>query len=160
MPANGTRTDPRLVYESISDDVKSKMNWNRGNRFAEFGQPGKGNFKSALLSERGHRCEKCLNTEWLGQQIAIELDHVDGNRQNNTRENLKLLCPNCHAQTPTWRRSEKKGFKVQKYTDEEMIEAIRSSRNLNQVLEKLNLRYGSAGTIIKVLNKYRVEFLD
>jgi len=42
-------------------------------------------------------------SEWMGVNIPIELDHTDGNCENNTRENLRLICPNCHAQTPTYR---------------------------------------------------------
>lgn len=56
-----------------------------------------------LLKERGHQCENCLNTKWLGQMITLEIDHINGDRTNNTIENLKLLCPNCHSQTITWR---------------------------------------------------------
>lgn len=50
-----------------------------------------------------HRCETCLRIEWNGQPIPLELDHIDGDRTNNLFENLRLLCPNCHAQTPTYR---------------------------------------------------------
>ena len=55
----------------------------------------------AGLKER--RCEVCRRTEWNGRPIPLELDHIDGDRLNNLLENLRLLCPNCHAQTPTYR---------------------------------------------------------
>lgn len=48
-----------------------------------------------------HVCEGCSLTEWKGQPIPLELDHIDGDRYNNALENLRLLCPNCHALTPT-----------------------------------------------------------
>lgn len=48
-------------------------------------------------------CNKCGGTEWLGQVIPLELEHRDGNHLNNRLENLELLCPNCHAQTSTYR---------------------------------------------------------
>ncbi len=57
--------------------------------------------KRFLLEEDGHRCEICKLVEWNGKKIPIELDHIDGNPDNNVRENLRLLCPNCHAQQPT-----------------------------------------------------------
>jgi len=34
---------------------------------------------------------------------GLDLDHIDGNRENNLDENLRLLCPTCHAQTPTYK---------------------------------------------------------
>ncbi len=52
---------------------------------------------------RERRCEGCGLTEWLGQSIAIEVDHVNGVNNDHRLANLRLLCPNCHALTPTWR---------------------------------------------------------
>jgi Zn finger protein HypA/HybF involved in hydrogenase expression len=48
-----------------------------------------------------HRCEVCGGTEWMGVPIPIELDHIDGNHHNNELSNLRVICPNCHAQTDT-----------------------------------------------------------
>lgn len=62
-----------------------------------------GSIKKRLLKERGHVCECCRKAEWLGSSITLEIDHIDGDRKNNSRKNLQLLCPNCHALTPTYR---------------------------------------------------------
>jgi hypothetical protein len=48
-------------------------------------------------------CSVCALSEWLSKPIPLELDHIDGDRENNSLENLQLLCPNCHAMTPTYR---------------------------------------------------------
>jgi 5-methylcytosine-specific restriction endonuclease McrA len=59
--------------------------------------------KSKLVTERGHCCEVCKLTEWNGQKIPLELDHMDGHPEHSSKENLRLICPNCHAQTSTYR---------------------------------------------------------
>lgn len=51
-----------------------------------------------------HKCYCCNNTQWNNQPIPLELEHKDGNHHNNLLDNLSLLCPNCHAQTSTYRR--------------------------------------------------------
>lgn len=61
--------------------------------------------KKRLISERGHHCERCKRTIWFDIPITLEVDHTDGNTDNNDYSNLMLMCPNCHSQTPTWRRA-------------------------------------------------------
>ena len=50
-----------------------------------------------------HKCSNCRRTTWIGKPIPLELDHINGNNKDNNLENLRLLCPNCHALTPTYR---------------------------------------------------------
>jgi hypothetical protein len=52
-------------------------------------------------------CCYCNLAEWLGNPIPLELDHIDGDRNNNNLNNLRLLCPNCHALTPNYRGKNK-----------------------------------------------------
>ena len=59
--------------------------------------------KKRLISEYGNICQKCNIESWNGLPLTLELEHIDGNNRNNSKENLTLLCPNCHSQTPTWR---------------------------------------------------------
>ena len=66
--------------------------------------------KKRLIAEglKQHKCECCGITEWNGKPAPIELDHINGNHHDNRLENLRILCPNCHAQTDTYRGKNKK----------------------------------------------------
>jgi hypothetical protein len=66
--------------------------------------------KGRLLAEglKQHKCECCGISEWNGNPAPIELDHINGNHHDNRLENLRILCPNCHAQTDTYRGKNKK----------------------------------------------------
>jgi hypothetical protein len=49
------------------------------------------------------QCECCGIVEWNGKSAPLELDHINGNHWDNRIENIQILCPNCHAQTDTYR---------------------------------------------------------
>jgi 5-methylcytosine-specific restriction endonuclease McrA len=56
-----------------------------------------------LAELRGYACEVCGIHEHNGKPLKLECDHIDGNHSNNNIENLRLICPNCHSQTPTYK---------------------------------------------------------
>jgi hypothetical protein len=61
--------------------------------------------KRRILAEglKAHKCESCMNTLWLGDEIPLELHHCNGDKHDNRFENLQFLCPNCHALTDNYR---------------------------------------------------------
>ena len=44
----------------------------------------------------------CNKGEWLGKPLVLQLDHINGVRDDHRLENLRFLCPNCHSQTDTY----------------------------------------------------------
>lgn len=60
----------------------------------------KGRLIRAQLLE--NRCQVCGLESWLGRPLNMHLDHINGIRDDNRLENLRMLCPNCHSQTPTY----------------------------------------------------------
>lgn len=53
-------------------------------------------------------CEICRASQWLGEEIVLELDHINNDHFDNTLSNLMILCPNCHAQKTRKARMAKK----------------------------------------------------
>lgn len=51
-----------------------------------------------------NRCQLCGLTDWLGESLVVQIDHVNGIRDDHRLENLRMLCPNCHSQTETYGR--------------------------------------------------------
>lgn len=68
--------------------------------------------RKLLLLEANFSCSICkFNVCREDGSSILEIDHIDGNHKNNVKENLRVLCPNCHALTPNfrnWGRSDKK----------------------------------------------------
>ena len=66
--------------------------------------------KKRLIAEgiKKNVCETCGISTGMDKQLNLELHHIDGKRQNHKLSNLKLLCPNCHSQTDTFRAKNKK----------------------------------------------------
>jgi hypothetical protein len=62
------------------------------------------NIKQRLLSAglKQNRCEECGISRWRRRPLSLALHHVNGERHDNRLENLVLLCPNCHSQTPNF----------------------------------------------------------
>ncbi|WP_055485152.1 HNH endonuclease signature motif containing protein [Streptomyces sp. WMMB 322] len=57
------------------------------------------------LDETGvpYACAGCVNPgSWNGRPMTLQIDHVNGDWRDNRPENLRYLCPNCHAVTDTW----------------------------------------------------------
>jgi 5-methylcytosine-specific restriction endonuclease McrA len=58
-----------------------------------------------LLEETNYKCSECgwSKPNPVNGIIYLEVDHIDGSRENGYRENLRVLCPNCHTLTDTYK---------------------------------------------------------
>lgn len=99
LPIWNPSDSPKRAIESniISDEDWFQENTNRA------GQRSKQRLIKMGVSDQ---CVACgIGPEWNGKPITLQLDHIDGNKFNNLRENLQILCPNCHSQTDTFGNS-------------------------------------------------------
>ena len=81
--------------------------------------------REKILFEQNQKCDICgCDQEWNSMPLKFQLDHINGDRINNTRENLRMICPNCHTQTPTY------GIKAICVSDEVLIESLLTSPSL------------------------------
>ena len=120
-PAGGNYTQVQKGIEELNLDTShfKKQGWSKGltfgpkrplNAYLSNDYPIQSHkLRLRLLSEKvfPHKCNKCSRTEWNGEPIPLELEHKNGNHSDNTLSNLELLCPNCHAQTATYRGKNK-----------------------------------------------------
>ena len=93
--------------------------------------------KEKLFQERPYQCECCGLTKWNGKPIRLQVHHIDGNRQHNTRDNLQILCPNCHSQTDNW--CSKNVSRSKQVSDEDFLSALEYYPNINSACVALGI---------------------
>lgn len=61
-------------------------------------------YKDILIETFGNRCSICsMSAVWESKPLVLILDHIDGNSDNNNLNNIRLVCPNCDSQLPTFK---------------------------------------------------------
>lgn len=125
-PHTGTykRLRQEVARLDLPTDHWTGQGWCLGRKFPERKRPiddylvsgrlvASAKLRARLIEDgvKEHRCEACGMSEWHGRPIPLELDHINGDRTDNRLVNLRLICPNCHAFTSTYR-----GRNIGRYT--------------------------------------------
>lgn len=84
------------------------------------------------MSESGvpAECAECgIGPSWNGKPLTLQVDHHNGAYWDCRLENLRLLCPNCHSQTPTYAGRNRRTFGIQvRHADQLAAEAVGEER--------------------------------
>ena len=97
----------------------------------------------------------------MGQEIPLEVHHLNGDNKDNDPSNLQLVCPNCHALTDFYRGKNINTQGYQKVEDEDFVIALKESPNVHQALLSLGLSAKGANyeKAYRLIEEYDIEHL-
>lgn len=160
----GTQTSLKKAVQERNLDTSHFLGqgWNKDNYDYSLFQKNtlKKNGKTTLkplIALRGRKCQCCGLETWLDQPINLEIHHINGDRSDNSLENLQILCPNCHSYTENFCQKTKK----QTVKDEDFVIALKESKNISQALKKLGLTPagGNYTRARELIEKYELTHL-
>lgn len=147
--------DYNIDYSHFKGHAWNKNEENYINATTDFGTNCWPTIKEKIFQERPYECECCGLKDWNKKPIQLQVHHIDGNRQHNTRDNLQILCPNCHSQTDNW--CSKNISRSKQITDEEFLLALEYYPSINSACVALGItanqsNYARARKLLKINN--------
>lgn len=68
----------------------------------------RGHLREELLNYYGNKCSICgCPNVWNDKELVFILDHINGDASDNSKENLRFVCPNCDSQLETYKSKNK-----------------------------------------------------
>lgn len=112
--------------------------------------------KRVIIEQKG-LCLECGIGEWRGKHLSLEIDHKDGNHNNNKRENLVAICPNCHSLTPNWRGrnlGKNKGW----LPGTEIYNLYKNGKSIRQILIEMGFagKGGNYAKMHKIIDRFEI----
>jgi Zn finger protein HypA/HybF involved in hydrogenase expression len=174
-----SRVRTEETKKKISEGVKTSVKFVEGSkqRFVDYKELGKklkqiadtkileadydtltyDRLKKRIVLEQNQKCNHCGIDKWNNKPIVLELEHIDGNHYNNERENLEVICPNCHSQTDTWRGRNKTNKRL-KISDDEIVKAYIKTNSIRQTLLEVGLaaKGGNYKRVHGIVRKYEL----
>jgi hypothetical protein len=132
-----------LVCSGVSKQkIDHAKKYSHDDLFREGSSPSRASLKKRFmkLDIAPYQCATCkLGPEWQGQKLVLILDHINGVNNDNRVENLRFLCPNCNAQTPTF-TGKNTAFDKEKYTPSKRRSTPkpRQSKDIGLTIEELH----------------------
>jgi Zn finger protein HypA/HybF involved in hydrogenase expression len=142
-------------WKIIND--KRKKTWNDKIMEAEYSTLSFDRLRHRVIIEQNGKCNKCTLSEWMGEPLTLELEHIDGNHHNNERKNIEALCPNCHSLTPTWRGRNQRNKNVRRVKDDELLKIL-IDHDFNMRQSLLSIGLAAKGGNYKRCHKLKREF--
>lgn len=97
------------------------------------------NLKNRLIKENilKNECNICgQQPDWKGKSLIMILDHINGVNNDNRKENLRLLCPNCNAQQTTFC-----GRNLKTISDQKLLDLI-NKEGIKNAAKKIGITEG------------------
>jgi len=144
-------------------DSRILSKYNKEDIFVEDSKVKRDQIKNIIIKENliEYICSDCGNDGmWNNKVINLQLDHINGVRNDNRLENLRFLCPNCHSQTETFCNKNLNSKKIDEFDINEIINIFNKCRSITDVIVNMGIydNTKNRNKLKLIKDKYKLEF--